>query len=60
MTSKHYHFGTDTIKQKQFWASVKAINGSSVIPGTSIDFSDYQTHNLYKDAEITRDFVIEQ
>lgn len=52
-TSKHYHFGTDTIKQAQFWASVKAINGNTKIPGTVMDFKDYESHNVKQGSEIT-------
>ena len=46
VVTKHYHFGTDTIKQKAFWNSVKAVNNkSTIIPGTYIDFSSYQSKN---------------
>ena len=44
-TTKHYHIGTDTIKQKEFWASVKAVLGSDKIPGTLITFSNYMKNN---------------
>ena len=44
-TTKHYHLGTDTIKQKEFWASVKAVLGSDKIPGTLITFSNYMKNN---------------
>lgn len=44
--TKHYHIGTDTIKQKEFWNSVKAVNNkSSIIPGTYIDYSNYYSKN---------------
>lgn len=44
--TKHYHIGTDTAKQKEFWNSVKAVNNkSSIIPGTYIDFSSYYSKN---------------
>ena len=44
--TKHYHIGTDTIKQKEFWNSVKAVNDkSTIIPGTYIDFSNYKSKN---------------
>lgn len=59
VSTKHYHFGTDTTKQQQFWASVKAINGSTKIPGTQIDFQDYATHNTHSDAEIQHEDVDE-
>ncbi len=52
-TTKHYHFGTDTIKQKEFWASVKAILGSDKIPGTLVSFSNYMKYNRQQ-AEFTR------
>jgi hypothetical protein len=53
-TTKHYHIGTDTIKQKEFWASVKAVLGSDKIPGTLITFSNYMKNNIHKDIEFTR------
>lgn len=46
VVTKHYHIGTDTTKQKEFWNSVKAVNNkSSIIPGTYIDFSSYYSKN---------------
>ena len=45
VVTKHYHVGTDTTKQRQFWASVKAILGGDVIPGTRITFSNYLINN---------------
>lgn len=56
--TKHYHIGTDTIKQKEFWNSVKAINQSTIIPGTYIDFSSYQSKNK-ESVEITKSDVTE-
>jgi len=52
--TKHYHIGTDTIKQAEFWASVKAILGNDKIPGTLITFSNYVKNNIHAEAEITR------
>ena len=52
--TKHYHIGTDTIKQAEFWASVKAILGNDKIPGTLITFSNYVRNNIHAEAEITR------
>ena len=58
-TTKHYHIGTDTIKQKEFWASVRALNGSDRIPGTLITFSNYMKNNIYASVEITKEQVNE-
>lgn len=52
--TKHYHIGTETIKQAEFWASVKAILGNDRIPGTLITFSNYMKNNVYAETEITR------
>lgn len=52
--TKHYHIGTETIKQAEFWASVKAILGNDRIPGTLITFSNYMKNNVHAEAEITR------
>lgn len=52
--TKHYHIGTETIKQAEFWASVKAILGNDKIPGTLITFSNYMKNNIHAEAEITR------
>lgn len=60
VTTKHYHIGTDTIKQKEFWASVKALNGSDRIPGTMITFSNYMKNNINAATEITREQVDEK
>lgn len=57
-TTKHYHIGTDTIKQREFWASVKAILGTDVIPGTRLTFSNYTKHNKQQD-EIDNDVFYE-
>ena len=45
VTTKHYHLGTDTIKQREFWSSVKALLGSDLIPGTQIVFTNYMKYN---------------
>lgn len=58
-TTRHYHIGTDTIKQKEFWASVKALNGSDRIPGTLITFSNYMKNNIHASVEITKEQVDE-
>lgn len=60
--TKHYHIGTDTTKQKEFWNSVKAVNNkSTIIPGTYIDFSDYTSKNKttveIKNKSITEDLT---
>ena len=52
--TKHYHIGTETIKQAEFWASVKAILGNDRIPGTLITFSNYMKNNVHAETEITR------
>ena len=52
-TTKHYHIGTDTIKQKEFWSSVKTILGSDKIPGTIITFSNYMKNNNTASTEVT-------
>jgi predicted nucleic acid-binding Zn finger protein len=54
VTTKHYHIGTDTVKQAEFWASVKAILGNDKIPGTLITFSNYVKNNTHAELEITR------
>lgn len=54
VTTKHYHIGTDTTKQKEFWSSVKAILGSDKIPGTLITFSNYMKNNNTASTEITK------
>ena len=59
-TTKHYHIGTDTIKQKEFWASVKAINGSDKIPGTMNSFANYLRNNKHAAIEITREQLDER
>ena len=58
-TTKHYHLGTDTIKQKEFWASVKAVLGSDKIPGTLINFTNYMKNNNKQSQEIKRYDVTE-
>lgn len=57
--TKHYHIGTDTIKQKEFWASVKAVLGTDMIPGTRISFSNYMRNNNIASTEITQQDVDE-
>ena len=52
-TTKHYHIGTDTIKQREFWESVKAILGSDMIPGTMITFMNYMTKNTQRSTEFS-------
>ena len=58
-TTKHYHIGTDTIRQREFWASVKALLGTDIIPGTYINFTNYMANNNKKAAEIIRSDVQE-
>lgn len=53
VTTKHYHLGTDTIKQREFWSSVKALLGSDLIPGTQIVFTNYMKYNNKTSQEIT-------
>ena len=53
VTTKHYHIGTDTIKQAEFWASVRAILGNDRIPGTVITFSNYMKNNTHAELEIS-------
>ena len=58
-TTKHYHLGTDTIKQREFWASVKAILGTDMIPGTYINFTNYMKNNNKQETELTHDDIDE-
>lgn len=51
--TKHYHIGTDTIKQAEFWASVRAILGNDRIPGTLITFSNYMKNNTHAELEVS-------
>ena len=59
-TTKHYHIGTDTIKQKEFWESVKAILGSDRIPGTMITFTNYMTKNTQQTLEFSNSIDIDE
>lgn len=59
-TTKHYHIGTDTIKQREFWESVKAILGSDRIPGTLITFTNYMTKNTNQQVEFSNSNDIDE
>lgn len=59
VTTKHYHIGTDTIKQKEFWASVKALTGTDRIPGSLNTFTNYMKNNNKASVEITRENINE-
>ena len=53
-TSRHYHIGTDTIKQGSWWAAVQALNGGSNIITTStsrFNLTNYMTNNNKIDKE---------
>lgn len=58
-STKHYHIGTDTTKQAEFWASVKAVLGMDKIPGTAITFTNYMRNNNTASTEITYDDIDE-
>lgn len=53
-TSRHYHIGTDTVKQNSWWAAVQALNGGSNIITTSttrFNLTNYMINNNKADKE---------
>ena len=53
-TSRHYHIGTDTVKQSSWWSAVQALNGGSNIITTStsrFNLTNYMVNNNKADKE---------